>query len=252
MASSALSRIVQGRVMHRRHYPVENRFVYPVFFLLVNLDELGLLGSWLFGVNRWRPLSFYFADHANGTDPRLWVREQLLQGGVSDCTGSIWVQTFPRVMGYVFNPVTFWYCQRDDGSIGAIIAEVNNTFGDRHSYLLTPDQQTGTFSNTRVEKQFYVSPFYPVKGWYRFHFNTDFNAPRVRIDYFDDGRPQLNTAIWGQARTFSTANLLSELIRQPLLTLGVIFRIHWQAFRLWRKDVTFFRRPISSKEEASS
>ncbi len=252
MANSALSCIVRGRVMHKRHYPVENRFVYPVFFMLVNLDELHSLRSWMFGINRWRPLSFYFSDHGDGTDPRIWVKQQLAQGDVNDCTGPIWVQTFPRVLGYVFNPVSFWYCQRDDGSVGAIIAEVNNTFGDRHSYLLTPDQKTGVFSDIQAEKQFYVSPFYPVKGCYRFHFNTDFSAPRARIDFFDDGRLQLNTAIWGRSRTFTTSNLLSELMRQPLLTFGVMFRIHWQALRLWRKGVTFFRRPTSSAEEASS
>ena len=159
MANSALSCIVRGRVMHKRHYPVENRFVYPVFFMLVNLDELHSLRSWMFGINRWRPLSFYFSDHGDGTDPRIWVKQQLAQGDVNDCTGPIWVQTFPRVLGYVFNPVSFWYCQRDDGSVGAIIAEVNNTFGDRHSYLLTPDQKTGVFSDIQAEKQFYVSPF---------------------------------------------------------------------------------------------
>ena len=252
MAGSALSRVVRGRVMHKRHLPVENRFVYPVFFLLLNLDELGSLGSWMFGINRWRPLSLHFIDHADWTDPREWVKERLAQGGVTDCPGPVWLQTFPRVFGYVFNPVSFWYCQREDGSVGAIIAEVNNTFGDRHTYLLTPDQRTGDFTEVRVEKQLYVSPFYPVKGLYRFDFNCDLDAPRVRIDYFNQDCLQLNTAIWGVSRKLTTGNLLSVLMRQPLLTLGVMFHIHWQAFRLWRKRVTFFHRPTTTAREASS
>jgi uncharacterized protein len=256
MASPAVSptasRIVRGRVMHRRHEPVENRFVYPVFFLLLDLDELDALGSPLFGVNRWRPLAFHFADHANGSDPRVWVREKLARAGIRDCSGPIRVQTFPRVFGYVFNPVSFWYCHRPDGTVGAIIAEVNNTFGDRHCYLLRPDERTGGFAAVRADKRFYVSPFYPVRGEYVFRFNTDFDRPRATIDYFDDGRPQLNTSLWGESRPFSHANLFLELIRQPLLTVGVIVHIHWQALRLWRKGVTFFHRPSASAEETSS
>lgn len=252
MAGNMLSRIVKGRVMHKRHKPVQNRFVYPVFFLLLNLDEIDALSSWLFGINRWRPLAFYFADHADGRDPRIWVREQLAQAGIEDCTGPILVQTFPRILGYVFNPVSFWYCKREDGSIGAILAEVNNTFGDRHCYLLQPNERTGNFSAVEAEKIFYVSPFYPVKGKYAFHFNTNFEAPAVRIDYSDEAGLQLNTAVWGKSRSFSNRNLLIELIHQPLMTFGVIFRIHLQALRLWRKGVTFFHRPPSVTKEISS
>jgi hypothetical protein len=249
MADPGLSRVVRGQVMHRRRRPVENRFVYPVFFLLLNTDRLEALDSWLFAVNRRRALAFWFADHGDGRDPRLWVREQLARNGISDCTGAIWVQSFPRVFGFVFNPVSFWYCRRGDGSVGAIVAEVNNTFGERHCYVLTPDRQTGRFRDVRAPKALYVSPFYPVRGEYRFHFNTDFDAPRVRIDYFDDGRLQLNTAVWGRARALSSSSLLAALVRQPLLTLGVIARIHWQALRLWVRGVALFDRPTRTVRE---
>jgi DUF1365 family protein len=251
MASHPLSLIVRGRVMHRRHEPVAHRFVYPVFFLLLNCDELEILDSWLFGINRRRPLAFHFTDHGDGRDPRIWVREQLQQAGIDDCHGPIWVQTFPRLFGYVFNPVSFWYCQRADGSVGAIIAEVNNTFGERHCYLLTPDPKTGRYTDVFADKRMYVSPFFPVEGGYRFHFNTDFTAPRVSIDYFRDDRLQLNTAIWGRAKFLSNRTLLSALLRQPLLTLGVILRIHWQAFHLWRKGVSIYHRTKLSAEEIS-
>ncbi len=251
MASGTLSRIVSGRVMHRRRHPVEHRFVYPVFYLLLNTDELGRLGSWLFGVNRRRPLAFNFADHGDGSNPHIWVREQLTRCGIRDCTGSIWVHTFPRVFGYLFNPLSFWYCERSDGSVGAIVAEVNNTFGERHYYVLTPDKQSGRFNGVYANKRLYVSPFYPLKGGYRFHFNTDFDAPSARIDYFHDGRLQLNTAIWGKSKPLSTTTLLSALVRQPLLTFGVIARIHWQALRLWLKGVSLFDRVSPSAEETS-
>ena len=251
MAGTIMSRIINGRVMHRRRYPVENRFVYPVFCLLINTDEMDQLDSWLFGVNCRRPLAFHFADYGNGGDPRVWVREQLREFGIEDCSGPIWVQTFPRVFGYVFNPVSFWYCERQDGSIGAILAEVNNTFGDKHVYVLTPDPETGRFQDVRADKQLYVSPFYPVSGGYRFHFNTDLDAPRVRIDYFNEGRLQLNTAIWGKSRQLTSRSLFAALARQPLLTLGVMVRIHWQALRLWLKGVSLQPNPSSSAEEAT-
>ena len=237
--------------MHRRRHPVENRFVYPLFYLLINTDEFASLDSWIFGINRRRPLAFHFADYGDGKDPRVWVKQQLLACGIKDCPGPIWVQTFPRVFGYIFNPVNFWYCGRNDGSIGAILAEVNNTFGEKHVYVLTPDPGSGRFQDVRADKRLYVSPFYPVRGSYRFHFNTDLDKPRVRIDYYDEGRLQLNTAIWGNTQPLTSSTLLSALVRQPLLTLGVMARIHWQALRLWMKGVSLQPNPSVSTEEAS-
>jgi len=251
MAGSTLSRIVNGQVMHRRRHPVEHRFVYPVFCLLLNTDELDRLDSWLFGVNRKRPLAFHFADYGNGKDPRVWVKQQLVEFGIDDCDGPIWVQTFPRVFGYLFNPVSFWYCQRSDESVGAIVAEVNNTFGEKHLYILTPDPVTGRFHDVRADKRLYVSPFYPVSGGYRFFFNTDLDRPRARIDYYDKGQLQLNTAISGKSRPLTSGTIISALVRQPLLTLGVMARIHWQALRLWLKGVSLHPNPSSSSEEIS-
>ena len=250
MATGLLSRVVSGRVMHRRHLPRENRFVYPVFYLLVEMGELDRLHSGLFGINRWRPLALHFKDYGDGRDPRHWVSELLSDAGIEDCKGRLWLQTFPRVFGYLFNPVSFWYCGRTDGSIGAIIAEVNNTFGERHCYLLRPDG-AGRFDAVYADKRLYVSPFYPVSGGYRFRFNLDFDQPRVSIDYFDQGELQLNTAIWGRARSWSGLGLLSALSRQPLLTLGVMTRIHWQALRLWLKGIALAKRPSATLEESS-
>ncbi|MES9971838.1 MAG: DUF1365 domain-containing protein [Candidatus Thiodiazotropha sp.] len=248
MESGDLSRVVIGRVMHRRHQPVENRFIYPVFFLLIKLDGLERHGSWLFGINRWRPLAFHYKDYGDGRDPRLWVREHLAEAGIHDCNAGLWLQTFPRLFGYLFNPVSFWYCLRDDGRVGAIVAEVNNTFGERHCYVLRP-RRDGSFTGVEAEKRLYVSPFYPVSGGYKFHFKIDRQAPRVQIDYYDQGRLQLNTAIWGRSQPLNNRTLLTALLKQPLLTLGVILRIHWQALRLWLKGVSLTTRTPSSMEE---
>jgi DUF1365 family protein len=250
MESRTLSRIVFGRVMHRRHLPVVNRFVYPVFFLLINLSQLERQRYWLFGINRRRPLALHFKDYGDGRDPCLWVGERLAESGIHDCTGGLWLQTFPRVFGYLFNPVSFWYCQRMDGTIGAIIAEVNNTFGERHCYVLQPAKD-GSFTQIESDKRLYVSPFYPLSGGYKFHFKIDIEAPRVQIDYYDQGQLQLNTAIWGKSKPLSDRIFLTALLKQPFLTLGVMARIHWQALRLWLKGVSVITKTPSSMEETA-
>jgi DUF1365 family protein len=247
MASSTLSRVVSGKVLHHRHRPAENKFIYPVFFVLINLDELDTLGSWLLGVNRKRLLSIHFKDYGDGREPGVWVRELLAQHHITDCNGPIWLQTFPRVLGYSFNPVSFWYCCRSDGSVSAIVAEVNNTFGGRHCYVLRPDSN-GRFANVTADKRLYVSPFYPVQGSYQFFFNVDFQQPKVRINYYDEGQLQLITALWGKSKQLSSASLARALLSQPLLTLGIMTKIHWQALRLWLKRVPLFERPNASEE----
>lgn len=237
--------------MHRRRLPFENRFVYPVFFLLIHSEEFEQLDSWLFGINRRRPLSLRFSDYGDGRDPRLWVREQLREQGVDDCPGPLWLQTFPRLFGFVFNPVSFWYCERDDGSIGAVVAEVNNTFGDRCCYVLRLPPSDATPPLLRAAKRMHVSPFYPLQGEYRFRFNSDFDRPRVSIDYYQGRELQLSTAVFGEAQPLTPGRLFSALWRQPLLTLGVIGRIHWQALRLWLKGARFHARPTPTHEEIS-
>ncbi len=251
MEYQTTSRLVTGKVLHRRHLPVQNRFIYPVFFLLLDIDRLEPLNSWLFGINRRRILSFSYSDYGDGSDPRDWVRKLLHRQGIHDCDGSIWLQTFPRVLGYLFNPVSFWYCTRAEGGIGAIVVEVNNTFEEKHCYVLQPDPVSGDFKSVEAGKELYVSPFYPVSGNYRFTFNCNRQSPSVRIDYFDNNKLQLNTAIWGKSRELSTASMLTALTRQPLLTLGVMLRIHWQALRLWIKRVPLVVHPSKAFKQVS-
>ena len=248
MAGTTLSRIVTGKVMHHRRQPVDNRFVYPVFFVVLNLQELDSASSWLFGINRLRPLSMHYKDYGDGRDPVDWLSELLNRNGIPALDGPIWLQTFPRVFGYVFNPVNFWYCTRRDGAIGAIVAEVNNTFGERHCYVLTPDA-AGEFRNVIIDKRFYVSPFFPVKGRYQFTFSNDIRQPRVCVDYYDGGELQLHTAIWGKSRELTKTAVAAALFRQPLVTIGIFTKIHWQALRLWMKRVSPIERQTSSVEE---
>ncbi len=240
------SALIIGKVMHQRMRPVLHRFIYPVFFIRINLSAPEKLNSAVFGINRWRPLSLYFKDYGprDGSDLYSWVR-QLLEMHEINSGGTIFLQTFPRLFGYAFNPVSLWYCHNTQGQLNAILAEVNNTFGERHLYLLHAEGGATITNQTELisQKMMHVSPFCEVKGQYHFRFQEHDHSCKVKIDYADADEILIHTAISGQKQAFSTANLLKALLRQPLLTFGVMFRIHWQAFLLWRKHVPFFTAP---------
>ena len=252
-----------GEVLHRRVKPVANAFRYRVFFLKFPLHRVADLGSGLFSVNRFNLLSFHFADHGDGGDPQRWIRDLLSREGVNDADGEIWLQAFPRVLGYVFNPVSFWYCHRADGALRAVVTEVNNTFGERHCYLLESRQldaagalelrapaapiKPGQLLTAR--KVFHVSPFCTIEGGYRFRFiegDARTGAHTVaRIDYHDAAGDLLHTSVSGVARPLTNGALLGAFFSRPMMTFGVIARIHWQALRLYLKGVRFHRKPVA-------
>lgn len=150
------------------------------------------------------------------------------------------LQTFPRVLGYVFNPVSFWYCHDRSGALIAILAEVNNTFGGSYSYLLhRKGEPLRDGEEMTADKLFHVSPFNEIEGGYRFRFHLQRKVQLARIDYDDAEGEVLLTSISGKPRDWSAAALLGAFLRMPFLTLGVIARIHWQALKLWLKGVPF-------------
>lgn len=233
--------ICLGHVMHRRLRPRKHAFVYPVFFVQLPLRQLTRAACAVFSVNAPNLLSFYEGDHGprDGRPLLPWIENLLAQHGLP-ADGEILLQTFPRVLGYVFNPVSFWHCHDREGRTIAILAEVNNTFGGRHSYLLHRQGQALAESETLLaEKCLHVSPFNRIEGGYRFQFQWQGSRQRARIDYDDGEGPLLLTSLSGHRRPWSSRNFLSLLLRMPLLTLGVTARIHWQALRLWLKGVPF-------------
>lgn len=247
----ASPRLLIGHVMHRRLRPAVNAFVYPVFYVQLPLRHIGKANCGIFSVDRWNLLSFNSLDHGprDGSPLLPWI-ESLLhsQGLVAD--GEIVLQSFPRVFGFVFNPVSFWFCHNGDGALIAVLAEVNNTFGGSHSYLLhdnghpLPDGVEMT-----AGKAFHVSPFCKVEGGYRFRFRQTQHTHLARIDYDDAEGELLLTSISGKAQAWTAGNLLRAFLRMPVLTLGVILRIHWQALKLWLKRVPFVgaRAPHASQ-----
>ena len=254
--SAALPRIGHGVVRHTRLRPARNAFEYRVFFVLLPMrtmarhPELVALPR-----NRRGLLGFFDADHGDGRDDSLqWIDELLRREGLDDVDGEIWLQTFPRVLGYVFNPVSFWYCHRADGGLAAIVAEVNNTFGERHCYLLRPqpDQRNLRWGDElRARKVFHVSPFCQLDGGYRFRFlrTTGARGEHIvaRIDHDDAHGPLLLTSIAGALEPLTRASLRRAFLAHPMHSVGVITRIHWQALRLWLKRVPFVSQPSSSQ-----
>ena len=245
-----------GAVMHERHVQAHNRFVYPSAFLRLPLGRLDRVRAPLLGIERANLISFHSRDHgARDGSPLLpWIRALLDERGLAAaCDGEVVLQTMPRILGFVFNPVSFWFCHDRTGNLRAVLAEVNNTFGERHNYLLHHDDLRPIVAGDelRASKRFHVSPFFPVRGEYRFRFEQRGAVHAVSIDLWDGGELQLSTRLSGRAQALDGGAMRKWLARQPFMTLGVVARIHWQALRLALRRVSFFRKPPPPIEETT-
>ncbi|PXW95845.1 hypothetical protein C7444_108104 [Sphaerotilus hippei] len=239
----------RGVVRHTRLRPAHHAFHYPTWFLMLPMRTWRERPDTALPRNRRALVSFHDRDHGEGGDDALaWLESLLLQQGVHDGDGEVWLQTFPRVFGVVFKPVSFWFVHRRDDSLAAVVAEVNNTFGERHCYLLQ-GPQLGWGREQVAAKVFHVSPFCSVQGCYRFRFmrSPDRGAQPgrlvVRVDHDDAEGPLLQTSISGELQPLQAGSLVRLWASMPFLTAGVLVRIHLQAVRLWLKRVPFFRKP---------
>jgi hypothetical protein len=240
-----------GQVRHTRLRPARHAFEYATCFLMLPMRHLQAHGGGALPLNRPAALSFRDSDHGDGRSPAqggalAWLDELLQREGITDATGEAWLQTYPRVLGHTFKPVSFWYCHTAGGALRAIVAEVNNTFGERHCYLLDAPRYGVELC---ADKVFHVSPFCRVEGRYRFRFmrTVHESVERIvaRVDHDDaQGQPLIETSLSGALEPVTAASLRRALLRYPALTLGVVARIHWQALRLWLKRVPFWRKPV--------
>jgi hypothetical protein len=237
--------IAFGEVRHQRTRPATHAFAYPTLFVLLPMRRLRERPEPALRRNARGWFCFADRDHGDGRDDALaWVESLLAREGVDGVDGEIWLQTYPRMAGYAFKPVSFWYCHRADGSLRAVLAEVNNTFGERHGYLL--DGNDLRFGATlETEKIFHVSPFCAVAGRYRFRFLRTGDRIVARVEHVDDQGPLIITSVSGQLQPLDAATVRRACWSMPLLTWGVMSRIHWQALALWRKRVPFFRKPAA-------
>ena len=249
------SSVIRGRVSHTRVSPVKNRFEYGIDCLMLDGEVL-----------------------ASGTTPRLFsfgkpnlVSLQPSDHGVSGCCGSLGVVqvaqnagikgiervlllTHPRYWGYTFNPVSFWFLFNNTDRLRAVVAEVHNTFGDRHSYLCAGRDGDDINGDTMIEsvKRLHVSPFFDVRGRYRFRFNIEEKQVAIGIRYEDGEGGGLSTAIAGERLPFTDRQLALALLRRPFGAARTTALIHWQALKLWRKGVRYRNRPKPPEREIST
>lgn len=249
-----------GQVRHARLRPVRHAFSYGIYYLRLPVRSMGQrdFAARLISRNGRNILSFRDSDHGDGRTPLLqWITGLLAEQGVHDADGEIWLQTMPRVFGYVFNPVSFWFCHRSDGALRAVLCDVRNTFGERHFYLLDQGAPIVWGSELAARKIFHVSPFCQVEGGYRFRFMRSKDQRNgserhlARIDYDDSEGMLLQTSLAGVALPLQDRLLAGALLRYPLMTFGVMARIHWQALRLWLRRVPFFHKPLPPSEKVS-
>lgn len=247
--NASIAHIGFGEVRHRRIRPVENTFSYGTYFLWLPMRSLRDQGPGALARNRFAPLSFYDSDHGDGRSESAggalaWLEELLVREGIHDADGEVWLHCYPRVLGFTFKPVSFWHCMRQDGSLRAVVVEVNNTFGQRHCYLLEAPLYG---QECRADKVFHVSPFCAVEGTYRFRFMVSGERGRLvaRVDHDDAGGPLIQTSVSGKLQPLTTTSARHAFWAYPAMTLGVVARIHWQALRLWLKKVPFFHKPAA-------
>lgn len=250
--------LMHGQTMHYRRGKIENRFVYPVLYLRLDLMRPPKSHG-LFGYNHLRPLSFLEKDHGDGRmDLVSWFKKQLQQAGLAEQfeLTRLELTSQPRVLGYVFNPVSFWAAYDQADQLRVILCEVNNTFGVRLSYLLTAKNLQPIESKTVLHayKQLHVSPFFAVSGDYRFRFDLRAQRQQLQIDHYNQSsaaqsQPDLATTLSLQALPISQQQIVASLAQYGWSTALVVLRIHWQAIKLWKKGAVFHRSPPSPCQE---
>jgi DUF1365 family protein len=244
---------IKGETYHGRRGVVKNAFRYSIDYVLMDADA-PLEGPAFFGRNKAGLMSLQDSDHGGapkaGTGS-VWVREVLAQHNIT-LDGRIELLAQPRLLGHVFNPVSFWLCYDAVGALRVVIAEVSNTFGDRHSYIcLHSDLREITKDETiSAGKMFHVSPFQPIEGGYTFRFDIQPDSIHIVIDY-SRGDGGLVATLKGPRQPLTNTSIVTSALRRPFGSRRVLTLIHWQAVKLWWKNATFRSRPEPPIEDVS-
>lgn len=235
-----------GSVVHRRLRPKKHRLRYRVFSLLIDIDELPALLTTLrlFSLGRFNLFSLIPQDHlfARSGDLRAEIQEILRNAGMTSDNGAIRLLTMPRILGYGFNPLSIFFCHREDGALHAILYEVHNTFGQRHCYLFPVDGRKQALSHT-CSKEFYVSPFLPMDMVYSFRIRPPGDDYTISISVADKDGDLLFATQRLARHTLDDRALARVFLTHPLLTLKVIAGIHYEALLIWFKGIGLHARP---------
>ena len=242
---SFASGLYPGVVTHARVKPRRHRLRYRIFMLLIDLDEARDLGARLklFGAERFALASFHEQDHLAGAGGLKAEVERHLQAAGIETGGPVRLLCMPRILGGVFNPLSVYFCHRADGALSAILYEVNNTFGDRHSYLIPVETGAGETVRQGIGKGFYVSPFMDMDLSYAFRIQPPGEAVAVGVEVRDREGLVLAAAFAGQRQELSDRAIWRAFVTHPLMTLGVMAAIHWEALKIWLKGERLRPRP---------
>jgi DUF1365 family protein len=237
--------IYDGIVVHRRLRPIRHRLRSKIFMFLLDLDDLPGLGKRLrlFSHGRFNVFSFHDSDHgAGGDDLRAWIEAQLKAAGIDSDGGAIRILCMPRILGHVFNPISVFFCHLRDGTLQAMLYEVNNTFGERHTYLMPVRGQTDPIRQS-CAKRFYVSPFMPMDLTYRFRVGRPGPRVSVAIDASGPDGTMISTCFTGSRAALSDRVLLGRFMHMPFLGVKVLAAIHWEAAKLFLRGLRLKKRP---------
>jgi len=249
------SAIYHGQVMHTRFRPVRHRLRHRILWLLLDLDELPMLTQRLrlFSLNHFNLMDFRDRDHGDGsaTSMRTQIEQHLQGAGLAVDGGAIRVLCMPRVLGTVFNPLSVFFCYRADGGLQAMLYEVHNTFGERHSYLIPLTDAAAPVLRQSCTKAFHVSPFMEMAMTYHFRIEQPAERAVVAIEGSDADGKLISAAYVGKRRELTDTNLLRAFLAQPLLAMQVLGAIHWEALKLWRKGMRLRTKPPPPRDFVS-
>lgn len=243
--------IYRGWVQHQRHLPHEHSFKYPLAMLMLDLDALEqrFARSRLWSLERFNLISFCRRDYLRSEtdDLKTAVQELIKQRCAEDFNGQVKILTHPRYLGFIFNPVTFYFCSSGD-KLQFIVAEINNTpWNERYAYVLKVDQNQSQPLHFAFDKKFHISPFMPMDVQYHWQFSLQGDALNIHMVMMHDLERQFDATLQATLQPLTAKNMRWLPIRYPLQTLSVVFRIYWQALRLWGKHTPFFSHPDNQR-----
>lgn len=247
--------LLKAKVAHNRLHPKPNGFVYNQHYVYIDNPETITTSNSLFSYNRWNLLSVRFRKYGDmtGDNPWHYVHKLLYHHNCPETIiTDIKLLTQPALLGWSFNPVSFWFCFDKDGQLRAVLNEVNNTFGEHQKYIAYHDdfRPISDAETLKAKKVFYVSPFFTVEGYYTFRYKVTDKNVAAWIHYYRNDKLAFTSSLIGKRYTLSTINILQSVILNPIANLKTVGLIHWQAIILWFKKINYIPRKTHKKKEA--